>query len=622
MPNRPMLVALGALLLLANASPRAQMTLPFKLPQLPGGAQLPNSFDALKQQAMEVTLRTTLDNELPLKLDDTKVFPTVAQPPGGPFIPRTLKLTAADMDTPLTPGDYRINVLAYCTEYSVHRPGAGTAYVLAPLQGKAADAISNLLTRGTYQGYPFQQLQGVSWSIQSGLTYAQMPKTYQGVIDQLIPEFKGELNGNFVQSMKDTYQAAAKNTKLPPLEQVLARMGSSGQLALSAMRQQDILARQDTSDQLREQTLFRGQESGIVTPVRAQQGPWSERVAGRVYERFTVVGGNGAGNNVLEIRILPENPTRTAGGAADGLVRVSYGMQRVLFPNPQPTPRELSLGIIAAPEGAATQNLVPQMPPTPYPCQMSDAAWNKYVAESKTYIPAGTCACPRAQWNMCPNGQNSIQPTLTGSHLNVYTGVCLGATQNGIEFNPKNLPAACNAGNTHIWQFVKTLQPDGVSARTYDSGSCPGTKRTYGQWYLDACPGINPANVDSHLSPEVTANGVNLAMDQPSPYDNGGVPTTKDFYDVLMCAGKVIDAASWSETGVANPQSCKTGDGNTRIIQGQYGAVSEIANPTANSGLASAVCSGISQTNPDSAALGTTQSLNQISAQFKCPATP
>ncbi len=295
-------------LLAAHDTALAQISLPFKLPPDANNLLKELQPDALKQKAAELALRNLLNDELPLRLDATTVYPTVSVLPGGPFQPRPLRLSAADVDRPLPPGDYVLPALVFCTEYSVHQPGRGTAYVLAPLQGKAAQAISTLLWRGSVEmNRNPQQLQAVSWAIQSGLTYSQMPPTYQAVIDAVIPEYKGQISGNFLKQLQDTYQTAAKGTRLPPLEKMLGDMGQSGQLALSAMHQQQILLNKDTTDQLREQTLFRGQESGIYTPVKAEEGPWTERIPQVAYVRFQVISGNLARDNVLQVRILPTN---------------------------------------------------------------------------------------------------------------------------------------------------------------------------------------------------------------------------------------------------------------------------------------------------------------------------
>jgi hypothetical protein len=283
--------------------------------------------NAAKEKAAEVAIETLLNNQLPLILNAKDVYPTVNQLPGGPFSPTPLQLTADQLDQPLAPGDYTINTLDFCSEYSVHEPGAGVAYVLGPYEGKAAGAIGALIWRGTVQYHINPNtLQAVSWTIQSGLTYSQMPKSYQAIVDQVIPDFKSEIISDFVVNLETTYNSAAKSAQLPPLDTMLAKMGPPGQLALDAERQRAILTRQNTSDQLREQTLFQGQESGIYTPVKAETGPWTERVKDQVYMKLLIAGGNMNTNNVMQIRIMPSptaNASNTRGNA--WLVRASYG---------------------------------------------------------------------------------------------------------------------------------------------------------------------------------------------------------------------------------------------------------------------------------------------------------
>ena len=111
---------------------------------------------------------------------------------------------------------------------------------------------------------------------------------------------------------------------------ILAKLGKPGELALTAERQRAILTRQNTNDQLREQTLFQGQQSGLYTPVKAETGPWTERVKGQVYMKLLIAGGNMATNNVMQIRVMP-SPTVNARNAgplpylAPHLVRAAYG---------------------------------------------------------------------------------------------------------------------------------------------------------------------------------------------------------------------------------------------------------------------------------------------------------
>jgi hypothetical protein len=167
------------------------------------------------------------------------------------------------------------------------------------------------------------RLQAVSWAIQSGLTYPRMPKTYQQVIDELIPDFKSRLSGNFVQEAEDTYQNFARTDRsLPPLNTLLGKMGKSGELMLAAQRQQTILLQQNTSDQLKEQTLFSGQDNAVFRPVKAQDGPWTVMAPGRAYVRMKVVQGN-MGTNTLELRILPQSSSATRRPGRARLLNVS-----------------------------------------------------------------------------------------------------------------------------------------------------------------------------------------------------------------------------------------------------------------------------------------------------------
>jgi hypothetical protein len=325
----------------------------------------------VKEKAADDAMTKFLNDQLPLILNAKNVYPTVNTLPGGPFQPQPLQLTADDLDKPLPPGDYSVQTLAFCSEYSVHRPGAGVAYVIGPLEGKAAGAIGALYWRGTvlYHLAP-PQLVTVGWAIQSGLTYAQMPKSYQAIIDRVIPDLKNELNGDFFQGLENTYQTYAKTLSLPPLDTVLAKMGKPGELALSAERQRAILLLQSTNDQLKDQTLFQGQESGVYTPVKAENGPWTERIPGVAYLKLNIVGGHLASNNQMLIRILPTPPGQASLARGPRLVRAAYQAPQSSS-EVSPTLSSLLEGSIGYSQGQGAQALaqVPvvsgQAPPPP-----------------------------------------------------------------------------------------------------------------------------------------------------------------------------------------------------------------------------------------------------------------
>lgn len=315
---------------------------------------LPSSPGDLVEFMLEYYLKQRMATTLPLNLDATAAYPTVENGalPGGPFAGRPLTQRGAALRTALPPGDYVVPVTAYCTQYSVHRAGEGTAYKLAPVQGTEGEAIVTLLWRGTLAGKRPQELQATNWAIQSGIKYGSMPKSYQALIDRFIPEYRDKLKGNTLDVVQDTYRDVSTDPRhfvqqyikekhnvtvplmvmpriaapAPPLETVLARMGPSGRMLLDAKRQNDIFQNSYTSLERGEQVLFEGQGEQLP-PEPASEGPWTVRVPGQAYLRFVVKGGNMHGDNLMQIRILPAAaPAASAAGEAGALQlkQVSY----------------------------------------------------------------------------------------------------------------------------------------------------------------------------------------------------------------------------------------------------------------------------------------------------------
>lgn len=295
---------------------------------------LPSSPNDLFQFLLQYTLKQKLGNTLPLNLNANDAYPTVenGQLPGGSFHGRPLTPSAKDLRTALLPGDYVVPVMAYCTQYSVHRPGQGTAYKLAPVKGTQAEAISTLLWRGTLAGKSPQELQATNWAIQAGVTYDSLPKPYQGLIDQLIPEYRNGLRGNMLDVIQSTYKEVTTDPRkalqtyikqtynktvpvmllpkiaipAPPLETVLAKMGPPGELLLDAKKQSNIMLTSYTTKERGEQVLFEGQGERLP-PEPAGEGPWTVRIPGQVYMRFVVKSGNMRGDNLMQIRVLAGN---------------------------------------------------------------------------------------------------------------------------------------------------------------------------------------------------------------------------------------------------------------------------------------------------------------------------
>lgn len=279
-----------------------------------------------------------LHENLPLVLDANAAYPTVPNETllGGPFHGQELPITLDTLTKPLPPGDYSVPMTFFCSEYSIHRPGAGTAYVLAPARGTAAKAISTLLWRGMLTGHKPQELQSVSWAIQGSVAYDKMPPSYKRLVDELIPDMKNQVNGQAFADIEDGFQGKVnKFTRKVSekateglgkvtggrgrvdikvdveLNQSFGRLGRLGQAALDGEKLSTIVTAAFPTDEAREHALYAGQGTQ-APPLPAANGPWSVIVPGVAYMRYVVHGGNLQSDNTMQIRIVRPGTQKTS----------------------------------------------------------------------------------------------------------------------------------------------------------------------------------------------------------------------------------------------------------------------------------------------------------------------
>jgi len=263
----------------------------------------------LKELENEVVrqLGQAIEVGAPLRLDHRTAYPPTTVPIDN-FQPRKLELTPENANQRLEPGDYTIDVIGYCTRWSLHYPGRGLPYKLARLQGRAAEAISDLLWRGTLTGVRPQQLSVMAWRIQGGVPLKNWRPAEQKLIHQLIPEHEALLNGDFLEQARVIYDKAAKLRKLPKFETLLRQMGPVGEVALDAQRARRILANKTLAAERMPDLLYGRPRDGLPrTLVGGPNDPpsaWSEIDPG-VFTRVTIIQGN-MGRNVLDLRITPQ----------------------------------------------------------------------------------------------------------------------------------------------------------------------------------------------------------------------------------------------------------------------------------------------------------------------------
>jgi hypothetical protein len=297
---------------------------------------VPLNPQGLLEEALIYFIQQKMGNVLPLQLDPSLALPTVpnAQLPGGPFRGQPLEMTAENVTRSLPPGDYEIPVMAYCTQYSVHRPGRGSAAVLAPLTGTQSQVLGNLLWRGTQAGKSPAQLQTTAWAIQAGVPYSRLSKQSQADIDAFAPEARTSLEQGFsidapirqlyndivanprkyiieykhAKGIKFPPDIAIPNIKLvaPSFDQIIAQLGPAGRAYVQAEADQRAIVQQ-LSDQQHGQESLLLHQAPTDPPMPPTQGPWTVRVPNVAYMRFVVNGGNMQANNVMQIRVLPKN---------------------------------------------------------------------------------------------------------------------------------------------------------------------------------------------------------------------------------------------------------------------------------------------------------------------------
>lgn len=220
--------------------------------------------------------------------------------------------TTADIDRPLAPGDYAVQVMFYCSEWSIHCPGRGIPYKLSRIQGRLAPAIGALFARGSLQRIDPGSLNATAWRLEDGMSWQQLGPQDQARVHSLIPDYEKDLQGDYLEKVHQSYDKFKLIPGTPSFEGVLVKLGPVGQSFMELERARTTLANQTVSDERLPDMLYQPTGDGLprVLPDAKdpKQSPWAEIYPG-VLGRFTDVGGY-LQANLLELRVL----SRTAEG--------------------------------------------------------------------------------------------------------------------------------------------------------------------------------------------------------------------------------------------------------------------------------------------------------------------
>jgi hypothetical protein len=297
--------------LAGTSDPRSKGFLDRLIPNLPSVClPLVGCIDSGK--VAEETLESLLADELrqfatanaPIAISTQTLFETDRQLPGKPFDPVLLNLEGANANAAIPPGDYLIPVQTFCLQQVAASP-RGHRYLLGALGGKRTEILQafNQAAAAT-QDYNITTLQSISWAIQSGTAYRDMPGEMQTAIDRLIPEHQAALNPqqDFFEKIESIWNKGSNIAGFPNFEQFLINnLDDVGKtiVNLRQVRNRVVSSASDWRNISQEFRINGGEAGADVLGT-----PWSQ-LSDHVYARF-VTDGKANEMGFLMLRIVDQ----------------------------------------------------------------------------------------------------------------------------------------------------------------------------------------------------------------------------------------------------------------------------------------------------------------------------
>ena len=284
-------------------------------------SQLPKSRDETIERVLQKVrpgFEKNLLQESPLNHPEKSTYPLVQKFSGSPFVARETIRSLFTYDSKghlvLSPGDYVFPVMAYCMNSSASSP-AGHIYSLSKLEGKRAKIIRelNLLAPAKYFA---DEIQMLSWSLQNGLSYEELGKSGQEMVDSVLPHYKSELKESVLTQIERKWNQASDlsagmlpsfNESAENLEDELGELGKR----IREMREFRERLREFGYDYVQLSELI---ETAARSEVRGGTA-WSE-ISHNVYGRFITEGSFGE-IGYLQVRVLSTNSGREINSADD-----------------------------------------------------------------------------------------------------------------------------------------------------------------------------------------------------------------------------------------------------------------------------------------------------------------
>jgi hypothetical protein len=244
-------------------------------------------------------IREIFKKHAPVTVSRENLYPQVSSPPGDSFRPSILNLQGASPEQIIPAGDYIIPVKVYHLQNMARSPN-GHGYVLGQYGGSSKEVIAALNQAAASTDAPQSDLQNLSWAIQAGVSYGEMPEEMQSLVNTLIPQYRSALKPGWWEEIETIWNKSSLVLGLPSLQQFLARnLGDEGQnlLALKQVHERLVTRRGDwrnLSDIFLDNNKTPAPENVLSTP-------WSQLSDG-VYARF-VTEDNAEQTGLLLLRI-------------------------------------------------------------------------------------------------------------------------------------------------------------------------------------------------------------------------------------------------------------------------------------------------------------------------------
>jgi hypothetical protein len=297
-----------------------QIIVLFFIQLLSSCSQLPLDKNDIRNEAVKLLIKnlkpqieSVFNEAAPITQVERSSYPLIKNLPGTSFDPRNNingeLIYDSNGNLLLSPGDYVIPVMTYCMKQAGSSP-SGHIYSLSKLEGSRAIVIRELNLQAPAK-FDEQDIQIVSWSLQAGLTYEEMTKESQKIIDEVIPQFKIQLKESFLSVLEKNWNKVSNNSHglIPSFsessENLLTELGEVGQKIIEIRRFKALL-HEVGNDYSRLSELIN--TTSTITKKVAPGTAWSQ-ISNNIYARF-VTDGHFQEIGFIQIRILKENQMR------------------------------------------------------------------------------------------------------------------------------------------------------------------------------------------------------------------------------------------------------------------------------------------------------------------------